>query len=94
MKSKTKVGKKLIKASWNGLDEKEINLLKKKNKRLRNSADYQQVLDILIKNANKQLNYKQIAAVLELSDTKSRNEIIRDLKILKSVFMRHFLDGL
>ena len=43
-----------------------------------------QLYKILSKNPSKSFNYKQIAAILELSDTKSRNEIIRDLKILKS----------
>jgi len=42
-----------------------------------------QIFKILSKEPSKSFNYKQIAAVLELSDTKSRNEIIRDLKILK-----------
>ena len=36
--------------------------MKKKNKRLRNSEEYQSVLDVLIKKANTHLNYKQIAA--------------------------------
>ena len=40
------------------------------------------ILKILSQNANKPFNYKQIAAILELDDTKSRNEIIKDLKIL------------
>src|SRR6187402_1756535 len=40
------------------------------------------ILKILSQSANKAFNYKQIAAKLELDDTKSRNEIIRDLKIL------------
>ncbi|WP_026709806.1 ribonuclease R [Flavobacterium filum] len=43
-----------------------------------------QIFKILSKEPNKSFNYKQIAAVLELTDTKSRNEIIRDLKILKA----------
>lgn len=43
-----------------------------------------QIFKILSKEPSKFFNYKQIAAVLELSDTKSRNEIIRDLKILKA----------
>jgi ribonuclease R/exosome complex exonuclease DIS3/RRP44 len=43
-----------------------------------------QIFKILSKEANKSFNYKQIAAILELDDTKSRNEIIRDLKILKA----------
>ena len=42
----------------------------------------EKILKILSQNANKTFNYKQIAAVLELDDTKSRNEIIKDLKIL------------
>jgi ribonuclease R len=44
----------------------------------------EKILKILSKNANKPFNYKQIAAILELDDTKSRNEIIKDLKILAS----------
>lgn len=40
------------------------------------------ILKILSKEANKPFNYKQISAKLELNDTKSRNEIIKDLKIL------------
>jgi ribonuclease R/exosome complex exonuclease DIS3/RRP44 len=43
-----------------------------------------QLYKILSKDPSKSFNYKQIAAILELSDTKSRNEIIRDLKILKT----------
>ena len=42
----------------------------------------EKILKILSQNANKPFNYKQICAILELSDTKSRNEIIKDLKIL------------
>ncbi|HEY0045251.1 MAG TPA: ribonuclease R [Flavobacterium sp.] len=42
------------------------------------------ILKILSKHANKAYNYKQIAAKLELDDTKSRNEIIKDLKLLAS----------
>lgn len=40
------------------------------------------IIKILSQNANKAFNYKQIAAILDFDDTKSRNEIIRDLKIL------------
>jgi len=40
------------------------------------------ILKILARNSNKAFNYKQIAAILEVDDTKSRNEIIRDLKLL------------
>lgn len=42
------------------------------------------ILKILSKDPNKPFNYKQIAAKLEVDDTKSRNEIIKDLKILAS----------
>ncbi len=42
------------------------------------------IFKILSKDPNKTFNYKQIAAILELDDTKSRNEIIKELKILAS----------
>ena len=42
------------------------------------------IIKLLSQNANKGFNYKQIAALLEVDDTKSRNEIIKDLKILAS----------
>jgi ribonuclease R len=42
----------------------------------------EKILKILSKEANKPFNYKEISAKLELNDTKSRNEIIKDLKIL------------
>ncbi len=42
------------------------------------------IIKILSQNANKAYNYKQIAAILDVDDTKSRNEIIQDLKILAS----------
>jgi ribonuclease R/exosome complex exonuclease DIS3/RRP44 len=42
------------------------------------------IYKILAKDPNKSFNYKQIAAVLELTDTQSRNEIIKELKILAS----------
>jgi ribonuclease R len=60
--------------------------MSKKPKKLANkNKDFTtQIFKILSKETNKSFNYKQIAAILELSDTKSRNEIIRDLKILKS----------
>lgn len=43
-----------------------------------------QIFKILSKEPSKTFNYKQIAAALALTDTKSRNEIIRDLKVLKA----------
>ena len=59
--------------------------MSKKPKKLGNKPkDFTaQLYKILSKEPTKSFNYKQIAAILELSDTKSRNEIIRDLKILK-----------
>ena len=60
--------------------------MSKKPKKLGNKLkDFTgQLFKILSKEPSKSFNYKQIAAILELSDTKSRNEIIRDLKILKA----------
>jgi ribonuclease R/exosome complex exonuclease DIS3/RRP44 len=60
--------------------------MSKKPKKLGNKQkDFTaQLFKILSKEPSKSFNYKQIAAILELSDTKSRNEIIRDLKILKA----------
>ena len=58
--------------------------MSKKHKKLgKNEKTFsEKIFKILSKNANKPFNYKQIAAILELDDTKSRNEIIKDLKIL------------
>ena len=42
------------------------------------------ILKILSQNENKLFNYKQIGAKLELDDTQSRNQIIKDLKVLAS----------
>jgi ribonuclease R len=56
---------------------------KKIRKPIKNENDFSsKILKVLSKNANKAFNYKQIAAKLELDDTKSRNQIIKDLKIL------------
>ena len=41
------------------------------------------VYKILSKEPNKAFNYKQIAAIIEVNDTQSRNEIIKELGILK-----------
>ncbi len=51
-----------------------------------------QIFKILAKEPSKSFNYKQIAAQLELTDTKSRNEIIRDLKLLKAQDKIHETD--
>lgn len=42
------------------------------------------IFKILAQDPNKTFNYKQIAAALELNDTKSRNEIIKELGYLTS----------
>lgn len=42
------------------------------------------ILKTLSKEPDKTFNYKQIAAQLELDDTQSRNQIIKDLKLLKA----------
>lgn len=57
------------------------------SKRLRKPVKKQadltdKIVKILAQNANKAFNYKQIGAKLELDDTQSRNQIIKDLKIL------------
>ena len=56
---------------------------KKIRKPIKNESDFSsKILKVLSKNANKAFNYKQIGAKLEIDDTKSRNQIIKDLKIL------------
>jgi ribonuclease R len=42
------------------------------------------IIKILTQNSNKLFTYKQIASKLELDDTQSRNQIIKDLKILSA----------
>ena len=56
---------------------------KKLRKPVKNDKTFsEKIVKILSKNSNKPFDYKQICAILELNDTKSRNEIIKDLKIL------------
>ncbi|WP_268848377.1 ribonuclease R [Flavobacterium aestivum] len=56
---------------------------KRLRKPIKKEKDFSdKILKILSKSANKAFNYKQIAAKLELDDTQSRNQIIKDLKIL------------
>lgn len=56
---------------------------KKIRKPIKKEKDFSgKILKILSQNANKPFNYKQIGAKLELDDTSSRNQIIKDLKIL------------
>ena len=59
--------------------------MKKKNKRIRKTDEYDNVLNVLVQEANKPLNYKQIAAKVPEIDKKEVNEIleilVRDNKI-------------
>lgn len=58
---------------------KKIKQLGKKDK------DFSgKILKLLSKNPSKSYNYKQIAAAFEVDDTKSRNDIIKELKYLTS----------
>lgn len=56
--------------------------LKKYNKKDRDFSG--RILKFLSKNSNKAYNYKQIAAAFDITDTKGRNEIIKELKYLLS----------
>ncbi|UUC46298.1 ribonuclease R [Flavobacterium cerinum] len=60
--------------------------MSKKHKKLgKKGKDFSaKIFKILSKEPNKTFNYKQIAAILELNDTQSRNEIIKELKYLTS----------
>jgi ribonuclease R len=56
---------------------------KRVRKPVKKEKDFsEQIIKILSQSANKAFNYKQIGAKLELDDTQSRNQIIKDLKIL------------
>jgi ribonuclease R len=54
--------------------------LRKPTKKEKSFSD--KIIKILSKSANKAFNYKQIAAILDKDDTQSRNQIIKDLKLL------------
>src|SRR5690606_23118580 len=56
--------------------------IKKFNKKEKDFST--KILKLLSKNSSKSFNYKQIAAVFEVTDTKGRNEIIKELKYLLS----------
>ncbi len=60
--------------------------MKKKNYKLgkKDSSFASKILKILSKEPNKTFNYKQLAAQLERDDTQSRNQIIKDLNLLKA----------
>ncbi|MCG9791939.1 ribonuclease R [Flavobacterium algicola] len=56
---------------------------KKLRKPTKKELDFSdKIIKILSNSANKEFTYKQIAAKLELDDTQSRNQIIKDLKLL------------
>ena len=58
---------------------------KRLRKPIKKEKDFSdKIIKILSQSANKAFNYKQIVAKLELDDTQSRNQIIKDLKILAS----------
>lgn len=58
---------------------------KKLRKPVKKHTDFtEKILKILSQSPNKVFNYKQIAAKLEVDDTQSRNQIIKDLKLLSS----------
>lgn len=59
--------------------------MKKFGKREKQPKDFShKILKLLSKHPEKTFNYKQIAARFEVEDTKSRNEIIKELKMLAS----------
>jgi len=56
---------------------------KRLRKPIKKEKDFSdKILKILAQNPNKGFNYKQIGAKLALDDTQSRNQIIKDLKLL------------
>ena len=58
---------------------------KRLRKPIKKGKDFSdKIIKILSQSANKAFNYKQIGARLGLDDTQSRNQIIKDLKILAS----------
>ena len=58
---------------------------KRLRKPVKKGKDFsEKIVKILSQSANKAFNYKQIGAKLELDDTESRNQIIKDLKVLAS----------
>jgi ribonuclease R len=67
--------------NFNFLRKRFMN--KKIRKPIKKESDFSsKIIKILSQSPNKAFNYKQIGAKLELDDTNSRNQIIKDLKIL------------
>jgi ribonuclease R len=58
------------------------SMKKIKNKKVKDFSS--KILKIMAAESKKTFNYKQLAAILEVTDTKGRNEIIKDLLYLKS----------
>lgn len=58
--------------------------MRRKIKRKKDQDFRGKILKVLTKSPNKTFNYKQLAAQLEVTDTKGRNEIIKELNILHS----------
>lgn len=64
---------------------KKRTMSKRVRKPVKKQLDFaDKIIKILTQNSNKLFTYKQIASKLELDDTQSRNQIIKDLKILSS----------
>ncbi len=64
-----------------------MNYMKRRNGKpsVKKEKDFsRKIFKILAKDSNKVFNYKQIAAILEVTDTQSRNGIIKELKYLAS----------
>ena len=64
------------------MSRKKRNIYKKKSSSIKNLEN--KILQIFNQNANKILNYKQVAGRLEIDDSNGRNQIIRKLSELKN----------
>ena len=64
------------------MSRKKRKVFKKKSSTIKNLEN--KILQIFNKNSNKILNYKQIASKLEIDDSNGRNQIIKNLNILKN----------
>ncbi len=64
------------------MSRKRNRIYKKKGKVIKDLT--KRILQVFNKNSNKLLNYKQIAAKLEISDAHGRNQIIKKLQDLKA----------
>lgn len=64
------------------MSRRKRRILKSKRNKI-NNLD-RKILDIFNKNSNRSLNYKQIAAKVEITDADGRNQVIKELQHLKS----------